>query len=75
MPIEGGLAGLDAAVASVHNHTFDDWELLVVVDGARESDFDAMRAWSRMDYRLRSIELAGHNGPVQAQRGTAPGAG
>ena len=67
LPTQSGLAGFDASVASVLAQSYSDWELLTVVDGAGEQDFEDVRAWTRQDRRIRSIHLANRSGAAAAR--------
>jgi glycosyltransferase involved in cell wall biosynthesis len=46
-----------AAVESVRRQTYDDWELLIVAQGADPSDFRAIAETARVDPRVHLIHL------------------
>lgn len=43
------------AVESVHNQSYQDWELLVVQDGHNQHTKDIMREWTARDPRIRHL--------------------
>ena len=56
-------AVLDAAVASVVEQSYDDWELIVVDDAStHEHVKPLLRRWASIDDRIRLIERAENGG-------------
>ncbi len=62
---------LDAAIRSVHEQVYPEWELCIADDGSRDIAVPAIiRSWERRDARLK-VTLRGKNGHISAATNTA----
>ncbi|NLV42618.1 MAG: glycosyltransferase [Candidatus Hydrogenedentes bacterium] len=65
LPVWNAAATLPAAVDSVRNQTFQDWELLVVDDGSTDESPEIAGKLAREDARIRTLHTP-HRGIVAA---------
>jgi len=65
MPCFNAAETLEAAIESIRNQSFREWELLIVDDGSRDATPGLAEAAAAMDPRLRLVRQA-HGGIVRA---------
>jgi teichuronic acid biosynthesis glycosyltransferase TuaG len=67
MPAHNAGRYLDAAIRSVLEQTFGDWELLVAENGSRDDTPDILAAHARAEPRIRPLALGRAVGPAAAR--------
>lgn len=55
MPVRNAASTIDAAVRSISEQTFRDWELVLVDDGSNDGTGERLRALARLDPRIRIL--------------------
>ena len=77
MPVHNALPHLDAAVRSILDQSFGDFELVILDDGSTDGSGEALRSWAARDTRIRLVRAEERLGPggssnrvVAASRGT-----
>lgn len=56
LPFRNAVATLDAAIASIAQQSFTDWELLLIDNGSNDGSSTIAHEWSRCDPRIRVVE-------------------
>ena len=64
MPVRNALPFLDAAISSILEQSFADFELIIGDDGSTDGSSDRLRAWSARDPRIRLLHRSESGGPV-----------
>ena len=64
MPVKNALPFLDAAIASILDQSFGDFELVIGDDGSTDGSTERLRDWARRDKRIRLLERRESGGPV-----------
>ena len=64
MPVHNALPHLDAAVRSILNQSFSDFELVIYDDGSTDGSTERLRELARQDNRIRLFEGKCNLGPV-----------
>lgn len=64
MPVKNAMPFLDAAIASILDQSFADFELVVGDDGSTDGSTECLRDWARRDPRIRVMHRATSGGPV-----------
>ncbi|HWI88772.1 MAG TPA: glycosyltransferase [Sphingomicrobium sp.] len=64
MPVHNALPHLDAAVQSILDQTFGDFELVVYDDASTDGSTERLRDWAQQDDRIRLFEGQRNLGPV-----------
>ena len=64
MPVRNALPFLDAAISSILDQSFADFELVIGDDGSIDGSTDRLRDWARRDARIRLLERSRSGGPV-----------
>ncbi len=59
MPCRDAAGHIDAAITSVREQTFADFEVVAVDDGSVDDTFDRLYAWARDDSRVRVLRTGG----------------
>jgi len=71
MPVHNALPYLDAAVESVLNQSFDDFEFVILDDASTDGSSDRLREWASRDPRIRLIEGKQNLGPALSSQRVA----
>src|SRR3954464_774388 len=64
MPVHNALPYLDAAVASILDQSFDDFEFVILDDASTDGSTERLREWAARDPRIRLIEEKRNLGPA-----------
>jgi glycosyltransferase involved in cell wall biosynthesis len=64
MPVHNALPHLDAAVQSILDQTFRDFELVIYDDASTDGSTERLREWAHRDRRVRLFEGKRNLGPV-----------
>ena len=65
LPVRNGLRHLDAAVRSILDQSFTDFEFLIEDDGSTDGSTELLREWAASDPRIRLFGARpGRHGPV-----------
>jgi len=64
MPVRNALPFLDAAISSILDQSFREFELVIGDDGSTDGSTDRLRAWSGRDSRIRLLYRNQSGGPV-----------
>jgi GT2 family glycosyltransferase len=64
MPVKNALPFLDAAIASILDQSFTDFELVIGDDGSTDGSTERLREWVTRDKRIRLLERRESGGPV-----------
>lgn len=64
MPVHNALPHLDAAIPSVLEQTFTDFELVILDDASTDGSTERLRDWARRDDRIRLLQVTENLGPV-----------
>src|SRR5207302_7707366 len=64
MPVYNALPHLDAAVRSILDQTFRDFEFVIYDDGSTDGSAERLRDWAARDPRIRLIEGKHNLGPA-----------
>jgi glycosyltransferase involved in cell wall biosynthesis len=77
MPVYNALPHLDAAVRSILDQTFRDFEFVIYDDGSTDGSAERLRDWAARDSRIRLFEGKHNLGPagssaVVVEKATAP---
>src|SRR5689334_18082754 len=64
MPVHNALPHLDAAVRTILNQSFSDFELVIYDDGSTDGSTERLRELARQDNRIRLFEGKCNLGPV-----------
>ena len=68
MPVHNALPHLDAAIQSILDQTFADFEFVILDDGSTDGSTQRLREWAARDSRIRLSESKTDPGPVQSSR-------
>lgn len=66
MPVHNALPHLDAAVESILNQTFGDFEFVILNDASTDGSSERLREWAVRDKRIRLLEVKENLGPVHS---------
>src|SRR4051812_38525105 len=64
MPVYNALPHLDAAVRSILDQTFTDFEFVIYDDASTDGSAERLRDWAARDRRIRLIEGKHNLGPA-----------
>jgi glycosyltransferase involved in cell wall biosynthesis len=64
MPVHNALPHLDAAVQSILDQSFRDFEFIIYDDASTDGSTERLRDWARKDSRIRPFEGEHNLGPV-----------
>jgi glycosyltransferase involved in cell wall biosynthesis len=64
MPVHNALPYLDAAIRSVVEQSFADFEFVILNDASSDGSGGVLRDWAKQDKRIRLIEVKEKLGPV-----------
>jgi len=64
MPVRNALPFLDAAISSILDQSFAEFELVIGDDGSTDGSTDSLRAWAARDRRIRLLHRSQSGGPV-----------
>jgi len=64
MPVKNAMPFLDAAIASILDQSFTDFELVIGDDGSTDGSTECARGWAARDARIRLLERTKSGGPV-----------
>lgn len=64
MPVKNAMPFLDAAIASILEQSFADFELVIGDDGSTDGSTARLRDWAARDQRIRVMERRQSGGPV-----------
>src|SRR5437868_4189969 len=64
MPVHNALPYLDAAVQSILDQSFDDFEFVILDDASTDGSSERLRHWASTDKRIRLIEEKQNLGPA-----------
>ncbi|WP_293986935.1 glycosyltransferase family A protein [Sphingomonas sp.] len=64
MPVKNAMPFLDAAIASIIEQNFTDFELVIGDDGSTDGSTGCLRGWAARDARIRLMERTRSGGPV-----------
>ena len=64
MPVKNAMPFLDAAITSIVEQSFADFELVIGDDGSSDGSTERLREWARRDKRIRLLERTTSCGPV-----------
>jgi glycosyltransferase involved in cell wall biosynthesis len=64
MPVYNALPHLDAAIGSILDQSFRDFELVIYDDASTDGSTERLRHWARQDRRIRLFEGSENLGPV-----------
>ena len=74
MPVRNALPFLDAAISSILEQSFADFELIIGDDGSTDGSSDRLRTWSARDPRIRLLHRSQSGGPVGSSNWVADAA-
>lgn len=74
MPVKNAMPFLDAAMASILEQSFSDFELVIGNDGSTDGSSERLRDWARRDARIRLLERTTSGGPVGSSNWVADAA-
>ena len=66
MPVHNALPYLDAAVESILNQTYGDFEFVILDDASTDGSTERLRAWASRDARIRLLEVTSNLGPARS---------
>ena len=77
MPVHNALPYLDAAIQSILDQSFRDFEFVIYDDGSTDGSTDALRQWAARDERIRLVFGTRNLGPAGSsnfvvEQSTAP---
>jgi glycosyltransferase involved in cell wall biosynthesis len=64
MPVHNAIPHLDAAVQSILNQSFRDFEFVIYDDASTDGSTERLREWTQRDSRIRLFEGTRNLGPV-----------
>lgn len=64
MPVKNAMPFLDAAIASILDQSFADFEMVIGDDGSTDGSSERLREWARRDARIRLLARTRSGGPV-----------
>jgi glycosyltransferase involved in cell wall biosynthesis len=64
MPVHNALPHLDAAVRSILDQAWDDFEFVIYDDASTDGSTERLREWASQDRRIRLVEGKRNLGPV-----------
>jgi glycosyltransferase involved in cell wall biosynthesis len=64
MPVRNALPFLDAAISSILDQSFGEFELVIGDDGSTDGSTDRLREWRDRDCRIRLLHRSQSGGPV-----------
>jgi glycosyltransferase involved in cell wall biosynthesis len=64
MPVHNALPYLDAAVGSILEQTFEDFEFVILDDASTDGSTERLREWASRDKRIRLLEEKRNLGPA-----------
>jgi len=64
MPVRNALPFLDAAISSILDQSFGEFELVIGDDGSADGSTECLRAWAARDERIRLLHRSQSGGPV-----------
>lgn len=64
MPVRNALPFLDAAISSILDQSFGEFELVIGDDGSTDGSTERLRAWAARDCRIRLLHRSQSGGPV-----------
>lgn len=64
MPVKNAMPFLDAAIASILDQSFADFELVIGDDGSTDGSTECLRDWAGRDARIRLLRRTKSGGPV-----------
>lgn len=64
MPVKNAMPFLDAAITSILDQSFGDFELVIGDDGSTDGSTERLREWAGRDERVRLLERRKSGGPV-----------
>lgn len=64
MPVKNAMPFLDAAIASILDQSFGNFELVIGDDGSTDGSTERLRDWATRDKRIRLLERRRSGGPV-----------
>jgi glycosyltransferase involved in cell wall biosynthesis len=74
MPVRNALPFLDAAISSILDQSFGEFELVIGDDGSTDGSTDRLRAWAARDCRIRLLHRSQSGGPVGSSNWVADAA-
>jgi glycosyltransferase involved in cell wall biosynthesis len=74
MPVHNALPHLDAAVRSILDQTYRNFEFVIFDDGSTDGSLQRLRYWAAKDERIRLIESRTNLGPVGSSNRVAEAA-
>jgi glycosyltransferase involved in cell wall biosynthesis len=74
MPVRNALPHLDAAVESILDQSFGDFEFIILDDASTDGSTQRLREWSSRDSRIRLIEEKRNLGPALSSQRVATAA-
>ena len=66
MPVHNAAPYLDAAIGSVLNQTYRDFEFVILDDGSTDGSTEKLREWAAKDERIRLHRLESNSGPAES---------
>jgi glycosyltransferase involved in cell wall biosynthesis len=74
MPVKNAMPFLDAAIASIVEQSFADFELVIGDDGSTDGSTERLHDWARRDPRIRLLQRRISDGPVGSSNWVADAA-
>lgn len=68
MPVHNAMPHLDAAIQSILDQSFTDFEFVIFDDGSTDGSTQRLREWAKHDSRIRLSESKTNLGPVGSSR-------
>jgi glycosyltransferase involved in cell wall biosynthesis len=68
MPVHNAMPHLDAAIQSILDQTFADFEFIIFDDGSTDGSTERLREWAARDSRIRLSHSKVNLGPVGSSR-------
>ena len=66
MPVHNALPHLDAAIESILNQSFTDFEFVILDDASTDGSSERLQYWAARDPRIRLLHAERNLGPVQS---------